>query len=130
MTESSMGRTPEPSSAPLTRRLLLRISGALGLTATGVAFAKAAGAETGSAATPDTPDEVGAFGRPPSSETLRRQRNRRARTTQSSVDASAATAAGPEAISAPGARLQPSKATIDSTPLSRRTSGTPWKVEG
>jgi hypothetical protein len=130
MTESSTGRTPEPEPAPLSRRVLLRVTGALGLAATGVAFSKVAGAETPGASSPDTPDQVGAFGHRPSGEVVRRQRGRHARTAQSSVDAGPGVAAGPESISAPGARLSPSKTAIDSTPLSRRTTGTPWKIEG
>jgi hypothetical protein len=107
--------------------MLMRLGAAFGLAATGLAVTSGAGAA--SPATDDGPAEPGAFGRPVAGERPNKQ--------QLNVQGGGVTSARPgmvsrpEAVSAPGARLQPNTSFIDHTPLSRRTgSGTAWKVEG
>lgn len=118
---------PDPVPESLTRRMLLRAGGALGIAAAGAAVTGEASAMS---ATADRPDEPGAFGRPPTADVLRRQLRRHGNA-GSSTDVSSGKASGPEATSAGGVRLQPSSAAVDDTPLSRRTSPEePWKVEG
>ncbi|MEV4631607.1 hypothetical protein AB0J90_35610 [Micromonospora sp. NPDC049523] len=128
MTDPHQAGNPDPRS--YTRRWLLRAGGALGLAATGATLSAATGADAGIAPPVDAEDTTGAFGNPPATEALRRQRQRVGVSGQSSVVAESGVAVGPQSISAAGARLSPSATAIDSTPLARRTSGAPWTVKG
>lgn len=127
MTEGRHTGPPDPDSAPVTRRSLLLVGGAFGLVATGAVLSGVAAADAGTAVPDRVPDTVGDFGRAPAATLGRRQAGRRSTATRSVGRAGPGVAAA-RPHPALGARLTPSGATIDSTPLSRRAPA--WTAEG
>jgi hypothetical protein len=114
----------------ISRRWLLRIGGLLGLGATGIAVSGTAGAAPGTGGH-DSPDPTGSFGKPTTVETARRQRRRAGQAGVSRADVAPGVATGPDPSTVLGARLSPSRAAIDHTPLARREPrGGSWTTGG
>jgi hypothetical protein len=107
----------KPGLAPVSRRQALRTGGVLGLAAASVALV-GAGAQAATTPAADFPDPTGPFGRPVAGDTRAHQLRRAATPTPRQAGAGLTTAY----------RLQPSRATIDSTPLAHRAPI--WTVEG
>lgn len=125
MPDSPYPNPPDPADASFTRRVLLRIGGALGLTAAGIATVGAAASAKDTSA-PAVPDAPGGFGAPPAPGIASQQASR-ART-GSITNVRPGQPTGSEPATASGARLAPNRSRIIDTPLSRRAA--PWAVEG
>ncbi|MFG2049188.1 hypothetical protein ACGFIW_17390 [Micromonospora sp. NPDC048935] len=126
MSDSPYPNPPDPADASLSRRVLLRIGGVLGLTAAGIA-AVGAGASANDTSASAVPDAPGGFGAAPAPGIAPQQASRARARAGSMTNVRPGQATGPEPGTASGARLTPNHSRIIATPLSRRPA--PWTVE-
>ena len=130
MTDSIAPDAPSPRAASFTRRRVVRMASGLGLGAASVVAFGMVGTEAAGAPPGDSLAFPGRFGEPPTEKALAAQRRRVVGPTLSRRYVKPGVASTPETTSAAGARLRPSTAVIDKTPLAHRGSGTAWQVKG